>query len=72
MSHNFFSSSPIRILFKNMDGSHPYEGPRVGLSLIEAGKTKLWIVFGLRTPRLMPSDPHQVGASKFLPPARFY
>ena len=52
MSHNFFSSSPIGILFKNMDGSHPYEGPRVGLSPIEAGKTKLWIVFGLRTLRL--------------------
>ena len=44
MSHNFFSSSPIGIPFKNMDGSHPYEGPRVGLSPIEAGKTKLWIV----------------------------
>ena len=47
-----FSSSPIGKLFKNMDGSYPYDGPRVGLSPIAAGQTKLWIVFGLRTLRL--------------------
>ena len=52
MSRNFFSSSPIGKLFKNMDVSHAYEGPRVGLSLIDAAKIKLWIVFRLRTLRL--------------------
>ena len=45
MNHYFFSSSPIGKLFKNMDASHANEGPRVGLSSIEAGRTKLWIVF---------------------------